>query len=107
MIIKIATEFTDTPGPRYKKDGEFSGEEFRDTILLPRFKKILDTNDAKLTIDFDGGYGYPSSFLEEAFGGLAREYSSDTVLSKLEFISNEEPSLISEVKGYIRKANKQ
>lgn len=105
MTIKISQEFTDTPGPRYKKDGQFSGEEFRESILLPKFKDILNNNNENLIIDFDGGYGYPSSFLEEAFGGLARKFGADVVLSKIEFISKEEPALVDEVKDYIRKTN--
>lgn len=100
--IIIASDFSDTPGGRYRKDGEFSGEEFRDELLRPAFES-LGTN-AKLTIDLDGAYGYPVSFLEEAFGGLARQFGSDLVLKKLEFISNEEPSLIDQIRGHIRDA---
>ena len=40
----------------------------------------------KLTINMDGGYGYPTSFLEEAFGGLARKYDPNEVLQMLIFI---------------------
>ncbi len=100
--IFIAKDFSETPGPRYKKDGEYSGEQFRDKILLPKFKECSD-ND-KVIIDLDGGYGYPSSFLEEAFGGLARLFPQEQVLAKLEFISTEEPSLIETIKKYINKA---
>ena len=59
----------------------------------------------KLLIDFDGSYGYPTSFLEEAFGGLARIYNAKNVLEKLDFKSDEEPSLIEEVKRYITNAS--
>lgn len=100
--IFIAKDFSETPGPRYKKDGEYSGEQFRDDILLPKFKECY--NDDKIIIDLDGGYGYPSSFLEEAFGGLARIFLPEQVLAKLEFISTEEPSLIETIKNYIIRA---
>ena len=103
MIIKISKDFSETPGARYYTEGPYSGQEFREEHLIPKFLNIKDTEDT-LTIDFDGGYGYPTSFLEEAFGGLARKFSPKTVLSKLEFISYDEPSLIDEVKDYIKAA---
>lgn len=66
-LIKIATDFSRTPGGRYRSDGPASGEEFREDILIP----ALSHGDT-VTIDLDGARGYPSSFLEEAFGGLVR-----------------------------------
>lgn len=103
MEIVISRDFSQTPGGRYKKEGEFSGEEFRDKILIPRFNIALNNNN-KLVINLDGGYGYPPSFLEEAFGGLARLYGGKKVLSTLSFVSDDEPTLIEEIKEYICKA---
>ena len=107
MEIIISEVFTKTPGARFKDDGDFSGEEFRDNILLPHFQKAVEMN-GKLTIDLDGGYGYATSFLEESFGGLARlrKYSPKQVLDTLLFKSEDEPSLVNEIKRYIQNANK-
>lgn len=74
--IVIAKEFTETPAGRYVTDGSYSGERFRDDILLP----ALLNNDL-VTINLDGTLGYGSSFLEEAFGGLIRE--KDMTLSDI------------------------
>jgi hypothetical protein len=101
--IVVAKDFSDTPGGRFKKDGPNSGEEFREKHLKPEFDKLK--GNEKLLIDFDGSYGYPTSFLEEAFGGLARIYKAKNVLEKLDFKSNEEPSLIEEIKRYIANAS--
>lgn len=100
MIIKICDDFTDAPGPRFISQGDYSGELFRESILIPKFKEAIEKNE-KLTIDFDGTFGYPTSFLEEAFGGLKEKYEKDIILNTLEFISNDEIGLIDEVKGYI------
>lgn len=100
MIIRIATDFTETPGARYRSEGDFSGEEFRDSILEPKFLEAKNKGE-QLTIDLDGGYGYPTSFLEEAFGGLARKYGAASVLDTLVFVSRDEPSLIDEIHEYI------
>ena len=101
MVINICSDFSDTPGARYKSEGNFSGEEFRDTLLNPKFREAKESGK-KLTINLDGSYGYPTSFLEEAFGGLARIHGAKVVLEILEFISDDEPSLIQEIVGYIQ-----
>lgn len=66
-IINIAADFSRTPGGRYRTDGPASGEEFRESVLIP----ALEENNS-IVIELDGTRGYPSSFLEEAFGGLVR-----------------------------------
>lgn len=103
-VIKIADEFSKTPGARYRSDGKYSGEEFREKFLEPFFE---EDQENLITIDLDGTYGYATSFLEETFGGLARKYGSEVCLKKINFISNEEPSLIDEILGYIKKVKKQ
>ena len=105
MRICISSDFSATPGARYKSEsGDHSGEVFRERFLEPRFKEAKKKNE-KLLIDLDGGYGYPTSFLEESFGGLARIYSPEEVSKVLEFKSEDEPSLIEEILEYIRNAN--
>lgn len=66
-MIDIAKEFSRTPAGRYLSDGPSNGEKFREEFLVPNLLKY-GTIDIKL----DGTAGYPSSFLEEAFGGLIR-----------------------------------
>lgn len=102
--IKICDDFTDAPGGRYNDDGPKSGQEFREKLLKPAFSSLNESE--KLTIDLDGCFGYATSFVEEAFGGLARECGIRDVLAKLLFISEEEPTLIDEILGYIKDANK-
>jgi len=105
LHLKIAKDFTETPGPRFRIQGPYSGEAFREEVLNPRFKEAIE-QQAKLLIDLDGGYGYGTSFLEEAFGGLARIHKdSGLVLSTLEFKSDEEPALLEKIPRYIREAN--
>lgn len=49
---------------------------------------------------------YATSFLEESFGGLARETLNPAVL-KIKLISEEEPSLIAKIYQYMRDALKE
>lgn len=106
IFINICNDFTDTPGARYRSEGDFSGEEFRETILVPKYKEALKTKD-KLQIELDGGYGYATSFLEESFGGLARLYEIQEVLDTLIFVSEDEPGLIDEIVEYIKNARRE
>lgn len=100
MILSIVKDFCETPGPRFKSEGNFSGEEFRDEILEPKFL-LAKRNNEKLIIKLDGVYGYPASFLEEAFGGLSKKYSCQTVLNTLSFESDD-VLLIYEIINYIK-----
>ncbi len=74
MTIDIAQEFSAYPSGRVPNDGEYSGQRFRDEHLIPALNEILDGKaDANvLLVDIDGCRTFGSSFLEEAFGGLAR-----------------------------------
>ena len=75
--IILALEFSNTPGPRYKKQGPDSGEAFRDMLLEPAITEA-ETNGAPLTVDLDGSrYGYPVGWLEEVFGGLIRKHGRE------------------------------
>lgn len=96
----IARDYTRKPGPRYEWQGDYSGENFRETILLDLFDSAVKNNSV-LFIDLDKTAGFGPSFLEEAFGGLARKRDRDLIHKHLRFISTEEPYLIGEVKGYI------
>ncbi len=98
-IIKISTDYTENPGGREKKEGPFSGEDFRKKFLEPFFNSRK--KDETLIIDLDGLNGYPSSFFEEAFGGIARLFSSETVLQSIRFVCNDNPMVIDDMISYI------
>lgn len=105
---KLAHEYTDMPGGRYRVNGPFSGEEFREDVLLPKLKQCIRENNI-LEIDLDETFGYPPSFLEEAFGGLVREGSLEKkeLLKYIKFISDEDSFLIGKIKQYIKEAKKK
>lgn len=100
--FSIADNFSKTPGPRLKDEGDFSGESLR-LILEPIFLEAVADNK-KVVIDLDRTAGYGTSFLEEVFGGLARDHGVENVM-KIDFISQEEPYLIDDINDYINKAN--
>lgn len=108
MIIKIARDYTKTPGARYISDGPFSGEDFRDRILEKKYLESLEKKDI-LIIDFDGDvYGYSTGFLEEIFGGMIRKgYSQEELLRHIQFISHDDPELIPTILEYMQEEEKR
>ena len=76
-------------------------QQFYEGILEPKYESLNQEKGEKLEIDLDGTEGYATSFLDEAFGGLARKYGKEKVIKSLVFISYEEPYLIDEIKSYM------
>lgn len=96
--ILIAKEFSRFPAGRYHpKDGDFSGERFRSEFLIPK----LNNSNEIITVILDGVKGYPSSFLEEAFGGLLRLGFSSAELKRRLRLKAEDPAFT----HYVDEAN--
>lgn len=104
--INIAKDFSDTPGGRYISEGENSGEKFRDEILLPRYEYAEQHNE-KLKINFDECWGFGTSFLEEAFGGLVRKLKKKGILNRIILVSLEDETIPDNVKKYIKEAEEK
>lgn len=101
LFINIPKDFTKSPGGRLISEGEYSGEEFRESILYPKYQEALQKNET-LIVELDGGFGYGPSFLEEAFGGLARKTKDERLLTMITIVSDEEPKLIDDIERYIK-----
>lgn len=99
--ISIANDFSTVPLGRFPDDSAFNGTTFREKWLIPAL-----ANHAEIQVDLDGAEGYGSSFLEEAFGGLVRlhGFSAVDLLKRIQFISQEDPTLIEEIQQYIEEA---
>lgn len=69
--LSIANDFSRYPGGRFVADSDWSGEEFREKVLAPALHDAIRQGSV-LVVNLDGVAGYPSSFIEEAFGGLVR-----------------------------------
>jgi STAS-like domain of unknown function (DUF4325) len=98
--LSINEEFSHTPGPRYRREGPFSAEEFWATLLRSRFETAV-AGGAVLLIDMDGVAGYGTSFVEETFGGLARAYGTETVRRHLQVKCEQDDFILEEVWEYV------
>ena len=84
LTLKVSEAFTTLPGPRYRRQGPGSGEELREEHLGPLYERARRER-RRLLVDLDGSeFGYPIGFIEEAFGGLAREHGAAEVLETVE-----------------------
>lgn len=102
LVVNVR-DFSKTPGTRHVDEGLFSGEDFRQKVLDDQFNKALKRH-VKLVVNLDRTIGYGTSWLEEVFGGLVRDFDKEKVEQTLEFISEEEPYLIDDINGYIKDA---
>ncbi len=95
--INVAKDYTRFPAGRYKSDGPFSGERFREELLAP----ALEKTDV-IEVELDGVAGYGSSFLDEAFGGLVRGkvVTSAEAPKRIRLQATDE-SLVNEILSYM------
>jgi len=97
IIINIAKDFSVSTGARYYTDGKYSGEEFYEELLLPKFDEAM-TKGIKLKIILDGTDGLASSFLNEAFRKLGGKFGADNAWNNLILVSDEVPDYIKKIK---------
>jgi STAS-like domain of unknown function (DUF4325) len=103
ITINVAKDFTRFPSGRFRKNGDTSGEAFREIYLEPHLKK-----GDQISVELDGTIGYGSSFLEEAFGGLVRSLRlQPATLSNNLVIKTEDAALLDEVNSYIEEASQK
>ncbi len=103
-VINIAVDYTPFPGGRYPTDGKGNGTTFRQRFLVPILK-----SGGHAEVILDGAMGYPSSFLEEAFGGLVRSegFEPEVVLKSFSFTARQPgfARFVEMIQSYVKSAN--
>lgn len=99
-VVSVARDYTIHPGPRYVRQGPWSGEKFR-KLLVERLKR-----HGNIIVNLDGTRGYGSSFLDEAFGGLVREgvLTRDEFDHRIEIVSDEDSTYKAEALEAVKSA---
>ncbi len=103
--IIVWKDFSDNPGARYRTDGPFSGQQFLEEHLEPKFDKAVEGNYI-LVIDLDGVWGYPSSFVSGSFGKLSLKHGSEKVLKHIKFKSEQSALRLEKIVNEIKKPRK-
>lgn len=110
MTIDVANDFSAYPSGRVTKDGDFNGEKFRKEILIPAINNAMKTKNkpSSVVIDLDGVRVFGSSFLEEAFGGLARDngvvFKEAFTVLKIKCTKDHLMIYKDAIKGYLKEA---
>jgi hypothetical protein len=92
----FAKEYSPYPGGRFIKLGDFSGEEFREKVLVP----VFEAGD-RIVIDASGvKTSFSPSFLDEAFGEVAKRYTLKKFFETVKVFSTENELLEEKVKHY-------
>lgn len=104
--IKVSEVFSRTPGPGMIKEGNYSGQLFREKVLRRLVLKYMYTDD-RVIVDLDNTAGYGVSFLKNAFGGLISidGFEVDEMLRLLKIVSEEEEYLKDDIIGYIKEGS--
>lgn len=106
-VIHVARDFYPRPSGRYKKDGNYTGEVFREKLLMPELDAIQNSGENTfLVVDFSDVTMAGSSFLEEAFGGLVRtqKYTKNFLKKVLVIESSKRPIIGERIFLYIDEA---
>lgn len=91
--IRVSEAFSPYLGGRFRRNGPWSGEQFREELLRPALEASLIDGESVVVVFDKGMAGIPGSFLEEAFGGLARSVNLDAArLLELVKIEVERPA---------------
>jgi len=92
MMLRLK-DFSEFPGGRYREDGPKSGQEYREDVLMPTLKE-----HGKITVDLSGVFTVAPSFLDEAFGGLARELGGTKKFrERVSVTADDDPDAIKEL----------
>ena len=97
--IDIGKDFAKHLGARYRSDGKNSGQEFREDVLAPAFEA-----NEMVVLELDSIGGYSASFMEEAFGGLVRQFGLESVNAKLRFDALDRAYLVPIIQQWMREA---
>jgi len=87
FVYKVASEFSRYPGGRLRSHGEFSGQAFREDVVL----SLLHD---KIIFDLSGSAGYSSGFLDEAFGELGAIFGVSEVRRRIKLIATDDAEAI-------------
>jgi len=97
--IDIGRDFATALGPRYRRLGINSGEEFYERLLKPAY-----LSGDEVVVALDSLEGWTSSFFEEAFGGLVREFGLKEVMSRVSFLAVRRAHLVPMIESWMREA---
>lgn len=102
ICVSVAADFTTNPGADLIEHSDYSGQEFYEKILKPKFEEAI-AKETQLDVNLDFTNGYTASFINQCFGSLVEEFGIEQVYRTVSIISNEEPQWINYIYGTVFK----
>lgn len=97
---KFVEKYTKFPGGRFERLGPYSGEDFREKVL----RNIFESGKS-IEIDATGVVtSFSPSFLDEAFGSLAKEYGLEKFRNTVKIFSADNEKLAEKMMYYVERA---
>lgn len=106
-LFEMKHDFSMFPAGLTRDYGPHSAEHLRDRLVQELTGQPYPGGvPLPLMVFLDGTMGYDSAFLKEAFGGLVSKegLTPAWLQANLRFVSNQDPSLITEIWEYIHEA---
>ncbi|WP_288431841.1 STAS-like domain-containing protein [uncultured Stenotrophomonas sp.] len=101
-VYKVAEMYSRFPGGRRRANGDFSGEQFREDVVLPLLSKYKH-----IIFDLTGSAGYSSGFLDEAFGELGSLMPYEEVRRRIELVASDDPDAVEIAWDRVRDASRE
>ena len=87
--LDVGNGFSRTPGPRYRRQGDASGEAFRDDHLLPAVHQAQKTDKIVIVNIGTVEFGCPIGWLSEVFGGARIALGQDEAIRRIRIVSTD------------------
>ena len=98
LIALRVSDWTTTPGGRYRNITRWSGEEYRDKVLIPALEQA-----EVVEVNLDGVAGYGSGWLSEVFEALVGKIGP-SVRPRIRLTSTEYSYRVDQVYGWMDEA---
>ena len=93
-------DFSESPSGRTREDGPHSGEEFRESVLVPALMQA-ENEGTKLIVDMNGTMGLASNWMQEAFYKLDAKRGPSCRPRPIVEIRCDDPSIVKEANQYL------
>jgi hypothetical protein len=99
------SNYSKTPGPRYKSEGPYSAEEYLETILVPALTQSIN-NGKSLYFELNNVQSLPACFMDEVSRGLIETFGIKNIDNYL-IITSDRSDFHRQFMSYIQKYKRQ
>ncbi|KAA3635349.1 MAG: DUF4325 domain-containing protein [Armatimonadetes bacterium] len=99
----FSKQFTRFPGGRFRRDGEHSGQQFYEDVLL----KLWNEKGERIVLNLSNVEGFATSFLDGAFGEFAAQHGEAVFYKTFDIRCDDDPTLADEIRDCVLRADRK